>query len=507
MGVKQQTFKIYNLKFKILNYMQHLIRKQIIELNIEKNLDAFRVQHLVSQHYWKKMLPDIGKAFDQLSEEEIVLHFDKLEIDLGTITHQSIEQNNWSAELTGKVTEQIRERVSRSAGKQAPIREEVALSICKQWFIYMQKGYLPWNTLTINKHWFESVIKALATDFQAITELRKLIEADPFVARRIVFQHSKSFIIRLVGIMNSRKERKLSLIVHDLIKLIYRVLPQTQIKSNSESELENEVWSMILKFSAANAAGHAIEEIIEKTMTYFIRDLTLPSKAEDKFQDLPSILPVIKKLTVLNDETKKQLTTESQTMTEVKDLKENVLMSANTKGVPKSKKEEEDGIFVENAGIILLHPFLNQFLKRQKLVENGGFVNTHEQKKAVFLLHFLATGETEAEEHLLVIPKILCEFPLEEPIEKSIELSESDKNEASDLLTAAIQQWEILKNTSIAGFRESFLQRNGKLITKKEHLYLQIETSSIDLLLDHLPWNLSIIKLPWMKEMLRVEWR
>jgi len=35
---------------------------------------------------------------------------------------------------------------------------------------------------------------------------------------------------------------------------------------------------------------------------------------------------------------------------------------------------------------------------------------------------------------------------------------------------------------------------------------LYIEEKTIDILLDKLPWNLSIIKLKWMDEILTVHW-
>ena len=75
------------------------------------------------------------------------------------------------------------------------------------------------------------------------------------------------------------------------------------------------------------------------------------------------------------------------------------------------------------------------------------------------------------------------------------------------MLEAVIEQWPVLKNTSIAGLREAFLQRNGKLFSKNDKLHLQVEASTLDVLLDQLPWNLSMIKLPWMKGLLRVDWR
>ena len=128
-------------------------------------------------------------------------------------------------------------------------------------------------------------------------------------------------------------------------------------------------------------------------------------------------------------------------------------------------------------------------------------------QKALHLLYYLSTGQKHPDEYELVIAKVLCAYPLQQPVETDIELTEMELNEANDLLIAAIAQWEVLKNSSAAALREGFLQRNGKLFSKSDKLYLQVEKSAIDVLLDRLPWNLSMIKLPWMNEMLRVEWR
>lgn len=171
------------------------------------------------------------------------------------------------------------------------------------------------------------------------------------------------------------------------------------------------------------------------------------------------------------------------------------------------KAELNEGeIYVINAGVVLLHPFLQRFFNNLQLIKDDFFKNVFSQQKALYLLHYLATGNTRPLEHEMVILKVLCSFPLENPVDL-IELNEEEIAEAESLVKSAIGQWDILKGTSQAALREGFLQRKGKLFTNNGILLLQIEQSAIDMLLDHLPWNLSIIKLPWMKEVLRVEWR
>ena len=164
-------------------------------------------------------------------------------------------------------------------------------------------------------------------------------------------------------------------------------------------------------------------------------------------------------------------------------------------------------MFVSNAGIVLLHHFLHRFFKNISLVSDSKFKDGDCAVKAILLLHYLATGQKEAEEYDLVVAKLLCGYSISDPVEKQSKISEEEFKEAEELLSDLVQQWSILKNTSADGLREAFLQRRGKLYESNERLHLHMEASSIDVLLDYLPWNLSIIRLPWMQQQLHVDWR
>ena len=62
-------------------------------------------------------------------------------------------------------------------------------------------------------------------------------------------------------------------------------------------------------------------------------------------------------------------------------------------------------------------------------------------------------------------------------------------------------------NTSVAGFRESFLQREGRLHLQNDAWQLLVEPRSFDMLLDQIPWSFATIKHPWMERVVYVEWR
>lgn len=167
--------------------------------------------------------------------------------------------------------------------------------------------------------------------------------------------------------------------------------------------------------------------------------------------------------------------------------------------------------YTNNAGLVLLHPFITPFLDKLGLLdaENKQFVHTRAQHQAVYCLHQLASGYSDAPEYELIIPKLLCGFTPEMALERTAvtPLPEALQEEADHLLKTVIQYWDKLGSTSPQGLREGFLKRPGKLVHRPyDGFELLVESQGIDVLLDYLPWGLSMIKLPWMQDLLHVAW-
>jgi hypothetical protein len=58
--------------------------------------------------------------------------------------------------------------------------------------------------------------------------------------------------------------------------------------------------------------------------------------------------------------------------------------------------------YINNAGLVLLHPFIHPCFERLKYLEQDAFINEEKQHKAVHLLKFLVTGnEPQPEDHLI----------------------------------------------------------------------------------------------------------
>lgn len=163
---------------------------------------------------------------------------------------------------------------------------------------------------------------------------------------------------------------------------------------------------------------------------------------------------------------------------------------------------------VTHAGLVLLHPFLPQLFETTRIREKGSsLLSWSALPHAAALLYYLATGQEEIYEYDIAFVKGLLGI---EPgaalcVSQGL-LTSDDRLEAETLLAAAIKHWQALKNISIAAFRSSFLQRAGLLREDDAGWRLQVERQPFDMLIEHLPWSISVVKLPWMKRPLYTEW-
>ncbi|WP_020598761.1 contractile injection system tape measure protein [Spirosoma panaciterrae] len=168
-----------------------------------------------------------------------------------------------------------------------------------------------------------------------------------------------------------------------------------------------------------------------------------------------------------------------------------------------------EGVFLNNAGIVLLYPFISSLFQQVDYLEGKDFKDEIVQQKAMLMLHYAATGETSTLEYDLLLPKLLCGWPLNQPLDHTLGLDQSEIDEINELLYATIEHWGALGSASPEALREGFLRRPGKLRRLQGVWWLHMETNTLDILLDRLPytWGFNHIMLPWMPELLRVEWR
>ena len=170
-------------------------------------------------------------------------------------------------------------------------------------------------------------------------------------------------------------------------------------------------------------------------------------------------------------------------------------------------EETTEDIYIANAGLVLVSPYLPQLFRMLDLTDGTKFKDERAAERAIHLLQFTVNESCDSPEFLLALNKILCGFVTGVPIIRGIELLAKEKETVEGMLTAIIKTWTIIGNTSVQGLRESFLQRGGRLQLKGGNWHLKVEQKGIDVLIDRIPWSFSIIKHPWMERPIYVEWR
>ncbi|MEL6133847.1 MAG: contractile injection system tape measure protein, partial [Bacteroidota bacterium] len=168
---------------------------------------------------------------------------------------------------------------------------------------------------------------------------------------------------------------------------------------------------------------------------------------------------------------------------------------------------EKESLYIENAGLVLLAPYFKLLMERLDLLKDGQFKSQKAAVRAVMLLQFAATGAAEGPEYQLALNKLICNLPFPTPVPAHIDIQPQEIELIEGLLASVNQSWAPLRNSSIDALRETFLQREGLIIFEEKKTLIKVQRKgAIDVLIENLPWGISMINLPWKEEILYVEW-
>ena len=312
-----------------------------------------------------------------------------------------------------------------------------------QWLFYLKNGYLPWSLPQLPENWEQSIIETLAKQTSAIENLRDVLQENLFAITRLIQQHKAAFLQQVVETYTTKKQGPLLPFIAQL--------PQRKKQVT--------FWQGVIQLTIIKRKKLTSEILIQSYL-----------KEEANFV-------VAENADALNEQFKN----------------------------PKSQIDQQ-GIFTQIAGIVLVHFFLSRFFGKLDLLKSNDFKDAQARSKAVHLLYYLATNQTEPDEVDLPLLKFLCGMPFNWPISPYIKLSEVELEEADALLQAVIHHWGALGKVSNASLQQGFLNREGKLVQTDAGWRLVVEKSPIDVVLGQLPWGIGIVKLPWMEEPFKVEW-
>lgn len=499
----------------------HKIHTTALQVDFEGVEGGLGLQDKLARVFYEKLKPALEKEFDELVDSKTMLEIDSLVLDCGFLTG-----DDWEEKLLQNLQEQVRKELARDKyGKHNYISKESKAS--GVFFFFLEKGYFPWNSPYTSPVELEN---AIGLNQKFIAKLDITFQKSSFCRNRLFSSFSQKFITKIFEWLGKESNPRIPILFQTLQKeemektlkemllvflpfgskkhkLSTKKLIQTVISSldnagipalspffelevTKDPEFQEAFASIISEPTNQNFALkiNFLLKTIERRSPEIVEDLKLSKTEIAMPRDQNNFSERIKQ-----DHSDSENPTDEIPLTDLPFGKENTLNS----------KEE---IYIENAGLVILHPYIRGLFENLKLTENGKFRDASAQNQALLTLQFLAYGDTDLPENYLVLNKLICGMGVFEPVTLKDKITEESKNECEELLQDVIAHWEILKNTSVDGLRETFLQRNGKLTRVDKGWKLKVERKTVDVLMDKLPWGIGLIKLPWMSEMMYVDW-
>jgi len=171
-----------------------------------------------------------------------------------------------------------------------------------------------------------------------------------------------------------------------------------------------------------------------------------------------------------------------------------------------NKTELEEGISINNSGLVIAWPFLNILFSKLDLIEDGKLKSDEAIQKAIAATQYLVDGKNEIDETELLLNKILCGADLDFYVDETLELNEIEIGICDMALKTIVAQWGKVK--SVATLRDYFFKRKGVLkFDENTGAELHVEKETRDILIKFLPWNLSVIKTSIMNTKLIIHWK
>lgn len=475
-----------------------IIRKQSIRITAPDEQLAFECRHYMNE----QIVPDLSRVYEhvffQSNDSRQYLTIDRLKIDMGSMTASELKHNflelleekliielkyQFEREYQIDDDEQRQNSPSAAAEKPEPITYSTkAEQGCLALLHFLQTGSFTW--------WYaKQHSKGPAELLQDFNQ-----------------EERSQFLLRL---MSQARSRSSSSAAANMIKRLYihlaqaeyamyckelsRLYADTSIQTNIQTILDQkEDVLRLFRMTEQDFYEHAVFCLLmyddkPDLLKIFLTNLqgNFPVNRAEQ-ENLPEAL-LVAGLTQRPEDQKREV--------------------FSKESIADKRTETDESIYISNSGLVILHPFLPAFFEAMGFLDkNSQFISPETQRRAAVLLYYLQCGTPNYKEWEMPLNKILCGMGTAALIPDNIHLTDYEIQEANLLLESVVEHWSALRACSIEALQTSFLIREGKIRLKENAWLLQVERSGIDILLDRLPWGIGTIKLPWLEEIISVEW-
>jgi hypothetical protein len=448
------------------------------------------------QNFAQTVQQEIAQIIDEVCSESVgadeSIKIDRIELDMG-----SFSRHTFGTDFRTVFRQKLRAELAKQLAAIPPQSRQISrlLSDTEMLLYFLANGALPWfaDEGEIN---LDKIFNNVALNHaEVLKSFFTHVKSNENIWKRLAWQFSAASIE--VAINLSEDLKKAQEVFLNWVTLIANKLtaPGNSTVDFAGTDIQkkfSDINAVIIKNAPAIFTGSGSINVLQQVFQWHIEEIfkanqAIANEATAQLAVITGISPP-----------------DAGISANAKELAQNSPAVQFASG--EAATEEDHKYSVKYAGIVLLAPFLKPFFAQLNLLDGKEWRNTESAFRAVHLLQFLATGQKNVPEYSLVFEKILCGLPANIPLPLDIILTEEEIAESESLLKAVITHWDVLKNTSIDGLRESFIKRDGLLTRKENGWLLQVERKTLDVLLDSIPWGFSTISLLWTRDLIFVEW-
>jgi hypothetical protein len=526
----------------------HRIKHQVIELTVRDATTARQLHNEISRIYHQRIVPLIDYYCSELSTPGQLHRIETLVLDVGSINVLQLEADlvaGVEAALRPALAAQMNAPAARPSGYRSDVQVWLEL-----FALFARSGSLPW--------WADATAPRLLEDGAqhllqhapaALARLLRTLAHEPQALQRLVDHLSDPFLTELARELVPALQAAPA---DQFPSLIAALQHNPVASSHPQAWLRRQAWMTILQVAGIAGAQYtatslylAVVQRLAATLSVSYDSLLAAAQPADASpaRSAPAQAPpadLWATLRRLASRLAPRLRAELLAALDAHDRGEAPqitarhvlhLLQSNTvhQALPAdearpllrmlhaathAEPEQEidpgfgtaDEVYISNAGLVILWPFLSHFFARLKLLDGKQFKDQAARQRAIALLQHIATGDLACPEYMLPLNKVLCGLEPTDLFDMLDPLQENEMDECINLLTAVIAQAPVLRSMSPSGFQGTFLLRQGVLSTRDGIWLLRVERQTYDIVLERFPWGWEWVKLPWMDAPLRVEW-
>ncbi|MCW1961446.1 contractile injection system tape measure protein [Chryseobacterium viscerum] len=476
----------------------HIIQKVFLEITVNNKEKALRIKDDINSFLSIDVFPEIEKHINALEYKLAghTLQVPRLELNV------EVKNSALNTELKDQIAELFKEELSEitkpietshqeTESEAKPYLVDHQEKMLRAFIYFLEKGAMPWwnsesNAMAIlEPSVFERIISADSFQKSIVSALSK-----ENVRNRLINQLSDEQIAQLCLAILKNKELKINLKT-DTIRYLSKLNHTDRIA----------IWRLVFNVISEylnTSNNHPREYLLQEISTIEQIGLSTTKNNHQNRKTVVKIFPFI---------TENEIS--ESIKTNVADQPENVETSTEPiqekNVIVQEDVTQNEGQYIQNAGLILIHPFIKTLFEHCELIDPKTQQLT-DPELCAHLLHYIATGKINAPEYDMIFEKFLCNIPMHQTINRHIKLSRKHKTQAKNVIESVQHNWAPMKKSSAALLQNEFFQRPGKLVITDSDYTLIVERKTQDILLEKLSWGIGLVKLPWQKKFIFVNW-